>query len=436
MIRNVSLSREGQPAPPQRVLWNRRHLLLGAIIMVALFLRLGYSLYVHQTGTWLANVDDYSSLAYYLATEGRYVSNEFDSPSIMREPGFPILLAVSYSLLWPGFVATIVLLCLFNLATIILVWKIAMENLGEYTAWLCAGLAAIYPFYVYYSVHTYRECVYSFFCVLCIWLWLRWLRKPTTKGLLSPGLANGLTCLISFTHFPFAVLSGLAAVLVLRPERRLARMALYLGCIGLVYGLWPLRTYVHYKTFIISTPYAPFNLYFSMLIPPELRGLSYESATTATDPVMISFEKLRHHSPHKAYQLMVPEGINAVRQRPREYLTRVRKHIFKLWRFYPYPRNYEHSYRIIKWISLLSDGVLIPLGFLGLWLCRSGKFLPLLVVIHIFSLTAIHGLSFAVIRHRLPLMGWMLIFASYAIFKSATLVRERYQKWHAQENRK
>ncbi|MFH1724573.1 MAG: glycosyltransferase family 39 protein [Elusimicrobiota bacterium] len=384
--------------------------LLAALLAAALLARVGYGLYAHGKGAWRENIDEYAPLALHLATEGRYVVNDPDVPSIEREPGFPIVLAFGYALAGPGFATTLAVLCLFNLGTIVLVWAIAWTNLGRRAAWAAAVLAAFYPYYVYYSVHPYREAVFGFFCVLCVWLWLRWLRAPTAWGLAWAGLANGWTCLVSFTHFPFAVLSALAAVGLLRQERRWARLALYFACFAAAYGPWPARTYIYYREVILSTPYAPFNLYVSMLIPPELKGLPAEGEIAAKDAVLARFDKLRHRHPEEAYRLMVREGLKQVRERPGVYAKRVLKHFIKLWRLYPYPREYGHSYRYLKWVSLLSEGFLIPMGLAGLWLCRANKEMFTLVAIHIFSLTLIHSLSFAVIRHRLPLMAWMILF--------------------------
>ena len=396
---------------------NRRILLLAALLGVALAARVGYGLRVHSSGAWTDNIDDYGALARNLAAEGRYIAVAGDGPCITREPGFAMLLAAADFAVGPGFGATLAVLCLFNLALIVLLWKMGSEYLGEKAGWFAAGLAAVYPYYVYYSVHPYREVVYAFFTTLCVWAWLRWLKNPTPAGLAGAGALNGWTCLISFTHFPTAVLSGAFALWAAGRERRYSRAALYFLPLILVYGLWPLRTGLHYRAFVISTPYAALNVYTSMVIAPELKGTQAEADITSRDAALARFEALRHQAPHEAYEFLLAEARARVAAQPGLYVRRVFQNMVKLWRLYPYPRDYGHSYGSIKWVSLASEGLLLPLGLLGLWLWvrRGGRDFAALAAIHIFSLTAVHSLAFAVMRHRLPLMSWLLLFSAYAL---------------------
>jgi len=401
---------------------------LAALLFFALVLRLGYGLSMYSGASWQASIDNYGDIARVLASEGRYADVPGGPPSITREPGFPLLLAAGYLLLRHEFAATLTVLCLLNLGTLLLLWSLARDELGERAGWAAAGLGAVYPFYVYYTVNPYRECAYAFFAMLCVWLWMRWLRAPSLRGAALLGAVNGWTCLVSFTHFPFAMLSAAAATLVLVREKRAARLAVFLLCFAGVYGLWPLRTYLHYGAFIISTPYAPFNLYVAMTVPPEAKGTPEEAVLTAKDPVLAEFDALRRDSPQEGYRLMVREGLAAVRARPRVYAGRVVTHFLKLWRLYPYPRQYDHGYGKLKWLSLLTEGSLIPAGLTGLFLFlrRTGaRPLAVLALLHLFSISMIHSLSFAVMRHRLPVMGWFLMFAAYAAVTAADALRGR-----------
>ena len=85
-------------------------------------------------------------------------------------------------------------------------------------------------------------------------------------------------------------------------------------------------------------------------------------------------------------------------------LERIVRQVVKLWRPYPYNRDYQHSYALIVLASLLSDGWLIPLGFWGLWRYRRAgpetRYFALLIV----SATAVYALLAAIVRYRLPLM--------------------------------
>ena len=115
-------------------------------------------------------------------------------------------------------------------------------------------------------------------------------------------------------------------------------------------------------------------------------------------------------------------SVERIKADPPAYARHIRAQVAKLWRLYPYPRNYQHSYGTIKAVSLLSDGWLIPLGFLGMFLYwkRSDR-VPLFAVL-VFGGTGVYGLISAVLRYRMPFMAVLIIL-------SAPVLAAAYEKW-------
>jgi hypothetical protein len=68
-------------------------------------------------------------------------------------------------------------------------------------------------------------------------------------------------------------------------------------------------------------------------------------------------------------------------------------------------------------LSLLSDGWIIPLGFLGLWRFRARWREAAAFPAALIAMTAVYGAVHAVIRYRLPLMGGMILLATAVLFE-------------------
>jgi hypothetical protein len=99
---------------------------------------------------------------------------------------------------------------------------------------------------------------------------------------------------------------------------------------------------------------------------------------------------------------------------PALYARRAAAGVVKYWKPWPYRRSYNHSYAALVLASLLTDGWIIPLGFVGLWLFRSRWREAPAFPAGILALTLVYGAVHAVIRYRLPLMGGMILLACAA----------------------
>ncbi len=101
------------------------------------------------------------------------------------------------------------------------------------------------------------------------------------------------------------------------------------------------------------------------------------------------------------------------------YLGVAFRSLIKLWRLYPYPRAYAYRYQLIKWVALLSDGWIIPLGFLGMLL--AGRRFPEADIFLgvLFSVSFTYMLFWSIVRYRLPMMPFSILFCAYALTRIA-----------------
>ena len=134
-------------------------------------------------------------------------------PVFEKAPGYPFLLALIFRFTGFGF-AFFPLQSLCAALLSVLVVLVSSETFGEPVAALIAGIgAAVHPVLVNSAAQLYNEDVYFFLFFLCVWLFLRWQRKPSIGGALLCGACAGVTALLRESILaPFACLVLLALV--------------------------------------------------------------------------------------------------------------------------------------------------------------------------------------------------------------------------------
>jgi 4-amino-4-deoxy-L-arabinose transferase-like glycosyltransferase len=167
-------------------------------------------------------------------------------PAFEKAPGYPLLLAALFRVTGVGF-AYFPIQCLLGGLLSVLVVLIAAETFGDPRVALFAGIAAsVHPVLINAAAQLYNENIYFFLFFLCVWLYLRWYRKPSLHLALIIGITAGVTGLIRESILvPFAALVLLA---FLWNWRRLGiaalKPALVMGLgFAIVVAPWTLRNY-------------------------------------------------------------------------------------------------------------------------------------------------------------------------------------------------
>ena len=164
-----------------------------------------------------------------------------------RLPGYPLFLAVVYSVFGRNFVAVKIVQCLLDALTACMTAMIAWKASERRTIALLGGLLwSVYPFGVIMSATMTSETLFAFFLVLAIWMSLEWVDSPGPWR----GAGVGLTlALAALTRPNGVVLLALPLVLllvrlwVLRwPHQRagvgLGSAVVMVGCMGMLVGAW------------------------------------------------------------------------------------------------------------------------------------------------------------------------------------------------------
>ena len=395
----------------------RKNLLLGFILFAALFARLAFvwHFYSHPHPANILDADGYTHLAASLVEKGQFL-DETGVLSLDRPPGFPIFISVFYVLFGEKPLLVLFLNVLLSTATCGLAYALGRRLFSPRVGLLALAFWAIYPYSIYYCGWAIRESFITFLVAGELWCLLEWYEKRTPGWAAvcgAVGAAIGLTNPVSL------ILLGLTPLTLLVSERfrSAARHAVfYYAVLGVLYSPWPIRNYFAFGSPILTNVHGGKQLYQGILVPPEAFGTEDETKILNADPdYRHGLDMYERHDYFAANRWFNGVARRWVLRHPVRYASIVAYRVVKLWRLVPYERTYSHDYRKIFWASLLSDGIVIPLGLLGILAFRKRwrEFLPLYSALGLWTLAYV--LVFVVIRFRLPVMMVMILFAAAEI---------------------
>lgn len=340
------------------------------------------------------------------------------APSAAREPVYPLFLAAIYTVLGEGFPQIWIAQSLLGAATVGLVFLLAGRTFSRNVAWAAAALAAFYPQFIFYAASPERETLQVLLLLAAMLALCRGCRRGSLAEVAGAAGLWALSPLTNSSLLPAAALAGPGAWLL---GRRLGldlrrHAAVFLAVFALGYGLWPLRNFLVFGRFIPGITAGGAHLYVSLIVPNEAAGTPREHDFIVADPVMRAGAALPEDERDRFFYRASARWILA---HPLGFARIMAASFLKLWRLYPYPRDYGMRYRVIKAVSLLSDGWLIPLGLLGLLL--AGRRFPETELFNLvlFAITSTYMIFWAIIRYRLPMMPYVLIYAAYALERGA-----------------
>jgi 4-amino-4-deoxy-L-arabinose transferase-like glycosyltransferase len=278
-----------------------------------------------------------------------------------------------------------------------------------------AGLTAlalwtVYPYSIYYCAWTFRESFLVFLAVAMLWLLFELRDLQTPRAAACAGVCGGLLGLTNPSCLIFVGLSP-GALFGLKPRAsRAGLLAVFFLALGLSYSPWVVRNYLAFHRLILTNAHGGINLYYGVMVPADDLGTERESRFRSSDPVERQAAALiaagREQEAGEIYKSAIRQ---AILQSPGHYLRTCLERFVKFWRFTPYPRKYDLDYGKVFWISLLSDGLLIPLGAIAFWFFRRRwrELLPLWAIVLLWPLA--YYLVYAVIRFRMPVMPVLIL---------------------------
>ena len=219
----------------------RRRLALGAVLLVALGLRLGWAVFVDETdprAEYRYDASFYDGAARQLAQSGRYL-DATGAPTARFPPGYPALLGAAYAIFGDHLLAAKLLNVLLGTVTVFFVFAIGTLAYGSRVGLLAAAFLAVWPGDVFYTGLTMSEVGFGCHFTGCVLAFLAWSDDPARAGprWLGFGALVGLAALtrglaVLWLGVPFLVwlaTLGLGRVSLLRMGLATAGFALALA---------------------------------------------------------------------------------------------------------------------------------------------------------------------------------------------------------------
>lgn len=397
-----------------------RSKVLGACVAAALVLPIVYAAKFpakgEAAGTPYPSEDSYAVIAANFADHGALLGED-GRPTAHREPVYPMLLGGAFKLLGKSYPVEVAVNVPLNALLIYALFKIGAALFGELTGLIAAALASVHPTLIYYASRPRRETLLALLSVLCVGALVRAFRKDRAEGAALAGGINALAALTNTTFLPFGLLAPLGFFWLWRGDlkKAAARSLLYWATLAVVYAPWPLRNYAVFHRWIAGTAGAGGTVFYvNQIVPAELGGLPQEVEIVHDDPV---YQRAQGLDPIEVDRYFWKAGMARAKEDPGRFLRlALRRFFVDEWRITPRARPSENSAGLVRWAAILSDGWIIPLGLIGLlflWRLRPPE--SAWIALLLLSYNAIYAALFSILRYRVPMMPWVILFAALTI---------------------
>src|SRR5258708_32523150 len=138
---------------------------IAALLILAFALRAGYGLRI-KGNVWPPDAGSFDSIAWNLASEGRYVSAD-QMPTSYRPPSYVGFLAGIYKIAGHNYAAARAAQAFLGAALLLVIMSLPRRITAHPSApWIAGGMAAVYPFFIYYDSKLIPDPFIGFWLVL------------------------------------------------------------------------------------------------------------------------------------------------------------------------------------------------------------------------------------------------------------------------------
>ena len=364
-------------------------LTLIAILVAAFALRVFAAVIVPDQSVMLGDPGAYREVGKSLWATGQMNALYF-------MPLYPALVAV-FGPGWPQLLIDIAL----STALVWLIYELTDAIFAsKRAAVLAAAFAAVYPYFIFYSIVGLTE---TLFMVLLLAAYLCWYRNAyiaasvfSVLGILTRPVLDPLAPLL-LLYFAIAIrgLSFKAAAKYL---------AIYAGIYCLLMAPWWLHNYKAYQTFV------RLNLGSGVAL---LSGNSPSNQTGGIDnnleATMAPFGEIA--DPVARDKAMQRAALNYIKEDPGRFLIQAAKRFQRFWS--PWPQTEEYSRPLYKLISFCSFIPVLLLALVFVVLYGRTYFLRIApLLLFIVYLNSLHLVFPASLRYRLPVEPFLIILAA------------------------
>lgn len=409
-----------------------RRWLLGAILMVAVLLRLGAALYLGDTVDVLPGTADqvsYHTLALRVLNghgftfgEPWWPLTEAGAPTAHWSYLYTTYLVAVYALVGPHpLAARLIQALIVSLLQPLLAYALGRRVFDERAGLAAAALTAGYAYFIYYAGVLMTEPFYITAILGVLYLALRLAEAETgneLKWALALGLLLGVTVLLRqlfliFIPFLFLWLWWVRH----RQGRRLPLAAMLTAGLVIAAMILPFTfyNYVRFERFVLLNTNAGYAFFWAN---HPLHGTHFQPILPSRTYLDLVPRELIGLDEAALDQALLARGLVFVAEDPTRYVLLSLSRIPAYFMFWPS----SETGLISNLARVLSFGLLWPFMVYGLLrtLFRGRRLTldvhaALLLLLFATVYTAIHLLSWALIRYRLPVDAVLLVFAGLTV---------------------
>ena len=427
---------------------SRRRLLLTAGIIFAVAWALRFVYVLHLRGSPLADFPVLDELYHVEWARALAAGDWLGSAAFFRAPLYPYLLGVVFSVLGESLQAARLVQAACAAVTPVAVYFLGRRMFGEREALLGSALAALYPLFIYFSNELLIVSLVVLLDVLLISTLLRADESPSRGRWFAAGAVMGVSAIarpsvVVFLPALFCWMwwrartnSGGARASV----RRLAPSAAFkvgaarfaVVVLGVAAAVLPvtLRNYAVERDFVPIASQGGINFFIgnnsasdgaSAVLP--VLGESWENE----DAVRIAESQLgRELRPSEVSGFWYGKGREFLLGSPGDAARLYVRKFVLFWDSFELANNKDIYFfgrmsPVFRWLSWLSFGIVAPLAILGMFLTVRKNTAAMLAMFFVLSYMAGVLLFFVNARFRLPVIPFLLLFASAAVFRLGKL---------------
>jgi 4-amino-4-deoxy-L-arabinose transferase-like glycosyltransferase len=312
--------------------------------------------------------------------------------------------------------------CVMGALTCVIVYHIGKKIFSSTVGKIAAFLVAFYPYLIAYTGDLLAETFLTFIISIAILFVLLTSENPTWKNIIVTGILIGLAGLTKSTVLPFFFL----ACGWIWWQTKSFRTGFMVGVFTLLtITPWTFRNYFyHDKNYImpVNTPW--YSLYGSSNDKAFWHEMSGEFDRPQDDKMTApaipnDWEYISSLPIPERDRLCKEKALTWIRDNPDKFLALTWMRFKHFWRLYP-----MMAYKWQKYIAMATSGIYIPLCLLGIVISWQ-KFSSTSLLIALFAAYSAVHIFFAIgVRHRIPIDPYIIIFASYTLYKGWTSIRE------------
>lgn len=392
---------------------------LALIFIAGLLLRIGYVLLCPQLDAKVGDSEAYTTIARNLVEQKGYLYDRKEA-DVFWAPGYSFFVAAIYEIFPENNAAVRVVQAILSALVIVLVYSICKTVFSVRIAIVAAIITCVYPGFIGYAGLILSQTMAMFLITLFLAIivrnsWNLWL-DIALGAMLGFSVLTRSEMLLFYPVF--------FVLMILGSERRLfiAKHAIIIICImASIVSVWTIRNYVVFRKIIPVNAYLGDVLWISTWKEEWLDWKAKEPALSIS----------RGKSQVEASEAFFKEGVKNIKDHPFIYAKMCFKRLYRLWitghsNTYYYMTDSLRAYLdkgqyltvAVKLGMLVGNIVIVVSGFLGIgraiWRKRAGSDVSVyLLMMPVFFYVAMHFFIFATPRYSIPIMPFMIIFASY-----------------------